>query len=345
MIEAVNKSDAGVTMSFSNLTNTFELTSKNMGSAEKIKFDSNNEVIKKLGLANANITEGKNAIINVDGTEIYHNSNSFTTDGTTFTFDENINIGEKYNVGITKSYDDVKQNIKDFVKDYNQLIDDVYGHIGTAPVRDNKNNLYEPLTDAEKEEMDEKEIEKWETAAKKGVIYNDTTVSSIMSQIRTALYNSVTLEDGSKFGLYNMGIKTSSDYNNHGKLEINEEKLDKAFNEKPDAITKLFTDSDNGIMTRVNKSIDNAIRTTGKVKGSLINKAGLKTGSSAKDNYIYRQMESIKKRINLLQDRYDSKEDYWWKVFTNLESVMGDFNNQSAYLSNYLVGFGGTTTG
>lgn len=340
LIEAVNKSGAGVTMSFSNLTNTFELTANNMGSAEKIEFDPNNEVIKALGLADADFTEGKNAVINVNGTEIYHNSNSFTTDGTTFNFDENITIGEEYDIVISKSYDDVKQNIKDFVEDYNQLIDDVYGYIGTAPARDEKNNLYEPLTDAEKDEMDEKDIEKWETAAKQGVIYNDTTVSSIMSQIRTALYNSVTLDDGSKFGIYNMGIKTSSDYSDHGKLKIDEEKFDKAFEENADAITKLFTDPDTGIMGKVNKAIDNAVRTTGSVKGSLISKAGLKSGSSSTDNYIYRQMESIKKRISQLQDRYDSKEEYWWKVFTNLESVMGDFNNQSAYLSSYLGGFG-----
>ena len=54
-------------------------------------------------------------------------------------------------------------------------------------------------------------------------------------------------------------------------------------------------------------------------------------------------MEAVQKRISQLQDRYDAKEDYWWKVFTNLESAMGNFNNQSAYLSNYLSGFGTTS--
>lgn len=352
LIDAVNKSGAGVTMSFSNLTNTFELKSNNMGSSEKIEFGTDNDgnpnrILQELGLVDADITEGRNAIINVNGTEIYHNSNTFTTDGTTFNFTDDIKLGEEYSIGINKSYDDVKQTIKDFVKDYNQLIDDVYGHIGTAPVRDNKNNLYEPLTDAEKEEMDDKEIEKWETAAKKGVIYQDSTVSSIMSQIRSVIYNGVTLDDGTKFGLYNMGISTvslkdsSSDDFMHGKLEIDEDKLNEAFEKNPDAIEKLFTDTDTGIMSKVNNILDNAVRTTGKVKGSLINKAGLEKGSTAKDNYIYRQMLSVQERISQLQDRYDSKEEYWWDVFTNLEKVMGDLNDQSAYLSNYLGGYQG----
>ena len=351
LIDAVNKSGAGVTMTYSNLTNSFEVTSNNMGSAETIEFGKNadgtdNRILKELGLLDATVTTGQNAIFDLNGTEIYHNSNSYTVDGTTFKFSEDMTAGEVYEVGVSKNYDDIKQTIKDFVTDYNQLIDDVYGHIGTAPVRDEKNNLYEPLTDAQKGDMNDKEIEKWETAAKKGVIYHDSTVSSIMSQIRTALYGTVTLDDGSKFGIYSMGIKTSSildsssDDAMRGKLKLDEDALNKAFNENPEAVSKLFTDAENGIMSKVNKVIDNAVRTTGRTKGSLINKAGTASGTSAKDNFIYRQMESVQKRISQLQERYDAKEEYWWKVFTNLESAMGNFNNQSAYLSNYLSGFG-----
>ena len=351
LIDAVNKSGAGVTMTYSTLKNSFEITSNNMGSAEAIEFGKNddgtdNRILKELGLLDATVTTGQNAIFDLNGTEIYHNSNSYTVDGTTFKFSEDMTAGEVYEVGVAKNYDDVKQNIKDFVTDYNQLIDDIYGHIGTAPARDEKNNLYEPLTDAQKGDMNDKEIEKWETAAKKGVIYHDSTVSSIMTQIRTALYGSVTLDDGTRFGIYNMGIKTSSILESssedvmRGKLKLDEDALNKAFNENPEAVAKLFTDSENGIMTKVNKVLDNAVRTTGRTKGSLINKAGTTSGSSAKDNYIYRQMESVQKRISQLQERYNAKEDYWWKVFTNLESAMGNFNNQSAYLSNYLSGFG-----
>lgn len=354
LLDAVNKSGAGVTMTYSNLTNSFELTSNNMGSAETIEFGKNadgtdNRILKELGLLDADITAGQNAIFELNGVEIYHNSNSYETDGTTFKFTDDMTTGEVYEVNVSKSYDDIKQNIKDFINDYNQLIDDVYGHIGTAPQRDEKNNLYDPLTDAQKEEMDEKEIEKWETAAKKGVIYNDSTVSTIMTQLRTSLYNTVTLDDGTKFGIFNMGIKTASYMDStsedalRGKLKLDEDAFNKAFDENPEAITKLFTDAENGVMVKVNKTLDNAVRTTGRTKGSLINKAGTTSGSSAKDNFIYRQMEAVQKRISQLQDRYDAKEDYWWKVFTNLENAMGTFNNQSAYLSNYLSGFGTTS--
>lgn len=326
-------------MEFSSLTNSFKITCSNMGTGENIVIE-DNAITRALGLiaddgSVEGYTAGSNAVFEINGQEVYHNSNSYTMEGTTFTVDESVELNKVNTISISKDYSDVKQLIKDFVNDYNQLIDDVYEHIGTSPKRDSSDNLYEPLTDAEKEEMSEEEIENWEKLAKQGVIYNDSTVSGIMSKLRSVLYNSVTLDDGTKFGIYGMGIKTSSDYEDHGKLEIDEDAFENAFEKDPEAIAKLFTDSTNGIMKQMDSILDSAVKTTGDVKGSLIRKAGLKNGSTATDNSIYKQMQTINKRINTLQDRYDSKEEYWWKVFTNLESAMSDFNSQSSYLSSY----------
>ncbi len=343
LVNVVNSSGAGVTMSYSNLDGRFTVTANDMGNGGDVEIEAN-KFTAALGLATDENTAmqaeiGRNAIIELDGIEIYHNNNNYTFDGSTINFEE-AELGSEYTVGISKNYDDVKQTIKDFVKDYNQLIDDVYKYVGTAPKRDSKNNLYEPLTDAERDEMSEEEIEKWEKAAKQGVLYNDSTVIGIMSKMRLALYNSVSTGDGKKFGLYNMGISTMSyKESSYGKLEIDEDEFDKAFEEHADEITKLFTDPNNGIMKQVNSIIDDAVKSTGEVKGTLVRKAGLETGTSAKDNEIYRQMEQITKRIQTLQDRYDTKEEYWWKVFTNLEKMMSNMNSQSSYLANY---FGGT---
>lgn len=345
LIDAVNKSGAGVKMEFSALTNSFIITSENMGTGENITVSGDADITKALGLTDDNgdligYTAGQNAVFEINGQEVYHNSNSYTMDGTTFTVDDSIELDKTYNINISKSYDDVKQLIKDFVKDYNQLIDDVYGYTATSPKRDSSNNLYEPLTDAEKEEMSDDEIEKWEGLAKQGVIYNDSTVNGIMSKMRMVLYNSVTLDDGTKFGIYGMGIKTSSEYSDHGKLEIDEDAFDKAFNADPEAITKLFTDGESGIMQQVKGVLEDAVRTTTDVKGSLIRKAGLKSGSTATDNFIYKEMQKVNDRIKTLQDRYDAKEEYWWKVFTNMESAMSKLNSQTSYLSSYLGGTG-----
>lgn len=341
MISAVNKSAAGVTMTYSSLTGSFTLEAKELGSGGKVEVG-DTTLGRGLGLVDDNgtvgISEGQNAIFEVNGQEVYLNDNTYTIDGNTFTFNEDMTIGETYTVNVTKDSSSVKETLKKFVESYNQLIDDVYGYIGKAPATDDDGNKYEPLTSAEKEEMSEDEITKWEEKAKQGVLYNDSTVSTIMSQMRSALYTSVTLDDGSKFGIYGMGIKTSSEWSEHGKLEIDEDAFDKAFEKGEDAIIKLFTDSDNGMMAKLNKVMDGAVKSSGaeENRGTLIRKAGKADSSVTTDSTIYKEMVKMQNRLKELQNRYDSKEEYWWKVFTNMETAMTDLNSQTSYISSYL---------
>lgn len=340
LMSAVNKSDANVTMTYSSLTNSFTVESKEMGGAGRVDIKSS-DVTKALGIADDNgtvgFTSGQNSVFEINGQEIYLNDNSYTLDGTTFTFNDNMEVGETYTATISKDSTTVKDTVKKFVEDYNQLIEDVYGYIGTAPAKDSNGDSYDPLTDDERDEMSEDEITKWEEKAKQGVLYNDSTVSSIMSQIRTTLYNSVTLDDGTKFGIYSMGIKTSSEWSEHGKLEIDDDAFDKAFENNQDAIVKLFTDSENGVMAKVNKVMDSAVKSSGKVetRGTLVRKAGKENSSVTTDSTIYKEMKRIQERMSDLQTKYSEKEEYWWKVFTNMESALSDLNSQTSYISSY----------
>lgn len=341
MMSAVNKSAAGVTMTYSSLTNSFTLESKELGGAGKVEVG-DTSLGRSLGLVDDNGTvgasEGQNAIFEINGQEVYLNDNTYTLDGNTFTFNDNMTIGETYTVNIAKDSTTVKDALKKFVESYNKLIDDVYGYIGKSPAKDDDGNTYEPLTDAEKDEMSEDEITKWEEKAKQGVLYNDSTVSTVMSQMRSALYTSVTLDDGSKFGIYNLGIKTSSEWSEHGKLQIDENAFDKAFENNEDAIIKLFTDSDTGMMKKLNSVIDGAVKSSGaaNTRGTLVRKAGKADSSVTTDSTIYKEMVKMQDRLKELQDRYDTKEEYWWKVFTNMETAMADLNSQTSYISSYL---------
>ena len=341
MMSAVNKSAAGVTMTYSSLTNSFTLESKEFGGTGKVEVG-DTSLGRSLGLVDDNGTvgasEGQNAIFEINGQEVYLNDNTYTLDGNTFTFNDNMTIGETYTVNIAKDSTTVKDALKKFVESYNKLIDDVYGYIGKSPAKDDDGNTYEPLTNAEKDEMSEDEITKWEEKAKQGVLYNDSTVSTVMSQMRSALYTSVTLDDGSKFGIYNLGIKTSSEWSEHGKLQIDENAFDKAFENNEDAIIKLFTDSDTGMMKKLNSVIDGAVKSSGaaNTRGTLVRKAGKADSSVATDSTIYKEMVKMQDRLKELQDRYDTKEEYWWKVFTNMETAMADLNSQTSYISSYL---------
>ena len=130
MMSAVNKSAAGVTMTYSSLTNSFTLESKEFGGAGKVEVG-DTSLGRSLGLVDDNGTvgasEGQNAIFEINGQEVYLNDNTYTLDGNTFTFNDNMTIGETYTVNIAKDSTTVKDALKKFVESYNKLIDDVYG--------------------------------------------------------------------------------------------------------------------------------------------------------------------------------------------------------------------------
>ena len=347
LINAVNKSGAGVTMEYSKLESRFIITANDKGAGGQVEIGADNTLADALGLSGVATVAGQNAKITVDGVEIYHNDNTYEIDGMKLDFsDVDPTDGEVITVGVAKDYDDIKQVIKDFVTDYNKMIDEISDYTYTSRPTDKDGNFYDPLTDETREDMDDKDIEKWETLAKKGLLYHDSTVMTVMNRIRSALTSMVTTEDGKKFGLYSMGVKTASYLNSSlvdvqlGKLTIDEDALDKAFEEHADDIVKLFTDPNEGVMAKTKNAIDNAVKETGTSQGTLIRKAGTEKGTSAKTNAIYKEMERINKRIEQLQKRYDQKEEYWWKVFTNLEKMQAQFDSQQSYLSQFTANGG-----
>src|SRR5690554_4668939 len=107
LMSRVNSSDAGVTMSYSSLTDTFELTNKNTGAANTLTYEDgiavdyeNGEAkggnfLEVLGFAPrdfndpANTLRGKDSLMVMDGITIYRGTNNFTIDGVTYNLTRN----------------------------------------------------------------------------------------------------------------------------------------------------------------------------------------------------------------------------------------------------------------
>ena len=89
-----------------------------------------------------------------------------------------------------------------------------------------------------------------------------------------------------------------------------------------------------GIMHKLDDVLTGAVKTTGarKDKGTLVQLAGTKTGTSATDNSIYDQLKSISTLISSLETRYEKQQDRYWKQFSNLETMMGSLNSQTSYI-------------
>jgi flagellar capping protein FliD len=341
MMKKINASSAGVKMTYSSLDNAFTVTSNKFGLASEVNIEDTNggNLMSKLGITDGDFTAGENLEVYINGKLYQSDTNSIEVDGSTFTISskaEEPKPGEdpvEYTVSVGKDTSAIKDLIKDFVKDYNQLIEDVYKYLDEKPEKD-----YYFLTDSDKEDLDltEKQEEKWEEKSKKGLLYHDSITSGVMTGLRTALMGSVEGLDGNMFTLSSMGLKTVSDYNQHGKFAaIDEKALDKAIENNLDDIQKLFSDSENGIMKKFSEAIDSGIGATGKDKGSLIRKAGLATGSSAKDNEIYNAIKRTKEKVVSLNKRYENEQNRLWKRYSNMESLLGTMNGQQASFMSY----------
>lgn len=345
MMSEINASkNAHATMTFSTLTNSFALSSSGYGTSASIEFSAENgsagaELLSTLGLTSGTLTQGRNLQLEVNGETIETSSNSFTADGTTMTFTSAAQ-GAEFSYEVKKDNSSAIDAIKSFVEDYNKIIEEVYGQLDQKP-----NSDYYALTDDDIEDMDlsEKQQEKWEEKAKEGLLYNDSTVSTVMQTMRSVLYSTVKTADGQTFSLFSMGITTSDDWGDHGKLELDETKLEAAFEQYADQIADLFagtTVDENGntvktgIMHKLDDVLTGAVKTTGarKDKGTLVQLAGTKTGTSATDNSIYDQLKSISTLISSLETRYEKQQDRYWKQFSNLETMMGSLNSQTSYI-------------
>ena len=334
MMRSVNASDAGVKLTYSSLENSFTITSSDYGVNSKIELSDGGEgLLSAMGLtAGAEYTQGTNLEVEINGQVLESDSNTIEADGTTFTF-TGVEAGTEFDVEVSKDNSAIADTVKSFVEDYNKLIEEVYKYLEEEPDED-----YYFLADQDKEDLalSEKQEEQWEEKAKKGLLYHDNTISSVMSKLRVSLMGSIKAADGSVISLSSIGIKTSTDYQEHGKLILDEDALNAAIEEYGDDISKLFSDDENGVMKKFDEALESAVGTTGD-KGTLINKAGLATGSSATDNFIYDQMKRITSKISRLESRYENEQNRLWKKYSAMESMLAQLNSQQSSFSSYFT--------
>ncbi len=332
MMRSVNASDAGVKLTYSSLENSFTITSSDYGVNSKIELSDGGEgLLSAMGLtAGAEYTQGTNLEVEINGQVLESDGNTIEADGTTFTF-TGVEAGTEFEVEVSKDNSAIADTIKSFVEDYNKLIEDVYKYLEEEPDED-----YYFLADQDKEDLalSEKQEEQWEEKAKKGLLYHDSTISSVMSKLRVSLMGSIKAADGAVISLSSIGVKTSDDYREHGKLILDEDALNAAIEEYGDDISKLFSDEENGIMKKFDEALESAVGTTGD-KGTLINKAGLATGSSATNNFIYDQMKRITSKISRLESRYENEQNRLWKKYSAMESMLAQLNSQQSSFSSY----------
>lgn len=332
VMSKVNSTDAGVTMAYSSITDKFTLTAKVSGMGDNIQVsESAGKLMESLGLSGTGAAkiEGKNAELIVNNQPIVRTSNSIEVDGV------KIELLEKSDDAITISSKadstSLKDTIKSFVTDYNNMIE-----MMNKMVKENADSDYLPLTDEQKADMSEKEVENWEAKAKIGLLQNDSILKGIASKMQSMIYGSAV---SGGISLNDMGI-TSAGYSENGKLKIDEAKLTTALETKGSAIQELFTTEKTGIAQQLNEIINAAAKTTGAKgsRGSLIEMAGYESTLSDTENSITDNVTKTNKNIALLKTKLKTEETYYWGKFSALETALQQLNSQSSILAQFSSG-------
>lgn len=274
----------------------------------------------------AQITAGQNAKITVDGVTMERNTNTFELDGITMELTGTTGAGDPpISLTTSRDTDKIIDSLKSFVEDYNTLIEELNSYVAEEATY----KKYAPLTDAQKKEMSDREIELWEEKSKKGLLHNDSNVSSFLSDMRMVLYSSV--EDAG-LALYDIGIETSDNWRDNGKLIIDEETLKSMVATNADNIRKLFTDKEQGVAVKLQEAIKEAANVSSGSPGSMVRYAGTKDVLIT-SNTIYDEMKRISETLSKLNTKYELERTRYWKQFNAMEQAISNMNSQSSWLT------------
>ena len=358
VLTAINSdSEVGVNVSFSKTTNSFTFTAEETGASGKIDImeknaDGTDNLAAKLFGATvdadgnkltSNYVEGKNAEltvkINGQETTLKRSDNSFDIDGLTVTLKGRfgyeggklLDTAEEDAVTFTTSADADKiiKDVTSMVEDLNKILKSVHDAYSTQPLKKSNNDRYQPLTEDDEADMTESAIEKYNEKAKTGLLFGDSDLSSLYSK----LLASVDTTKLSKLGI------TMSYSNGQSTLEVDEDALRTALENNPDAVKNAFTDASSGLMTRVKSTLDMYANTSSGSPGILVSKAGSAYAStSLLNNTLQEQLNDLDDEIEKWQNKLSDKVDYYTRMFSQLEQLTAQMNNQSSMLAGLMGG-------
>lgn len=294
------------------------------------------------GTKNLNVTSaGKDAEFDINGLATSRSSNSFTINNVTYTLNDVTN-GKTAKISVGNDIDNMVDKVVQFVNKYNEMIEKINGEINETRYRD-----YQPLSDVEKEAMSESQIELWEDKAKSGLLKNDSILSGALTKMRSALYTPYTgTGSNSDYNqLAQIGITTSSNYRDNGKLSIDETKLREAIEKDPNAVFQLFsgatkvtTTAADGTTATKNSTVTSELGITNRLRTIIsdtvknIEKKAGKATSTNQQFSIGRNIVDLNTQIDRFEDRLVQTENRYWRQFTAMEKAIQQANSQSTYL-------------
>ena len=275
--------------------------------------------------------DGQDAKIELNGAEFVSTSNTFQINGLTINAKAVTDEDEIVTITTDTDVDAIYNKIKDFLKEYNELMTEMYTKYNAESAGD-----YEPLTEEEEEELSETQIEKWEKILSTAALRRDSTLSSVMSSMRTAMSQSYEI-NGKAYSLSSFGIATLGYFNSEDNEKANfhidgdvddentstkADKLRKAIVEDPEATVEFFS----SLMKGLYKAVDE------KMAKSTETKSAFKIYN---DKALQKQYDSYTDKLDDWEDKIEAYRERFEKKFSNMEVAMSKLQSQTSAMASF----------
>lgn len=343
--------DAGVNANFDEKNQRLFISAKSTGTAADFKIEAtsdisagtngynaltalgiNEETCLNTGTNGATRITGENAKITLNDAVFESATNVFEINGLTITATKE-NAGEVVTITTADDYDAIYDTIKNFFKEYNTLINEMDALYNAEDASD-----YEPLTDEEKEEMSESEIEKWEQKIKDSILRRDSTISEVSSLMKTAMMKGYEVNGKtmylSSFGINTLGYFNSAD-NERNAYHIdgdpddentmgNTDILKSMIANEPETVISFFTQLTNELYSQLGEKMKSD-------DYSSFNKV-------YNDKQMTSDYESYKTKIAEQEEKITEAEDKYYKQFSAMETALAKIQSKESALSGLLGG-------
>lgn len=325
----------GINASYDTNQGRFYLSSKNTGVENAFTVEADDATLAALGL---NLTDGEAGKIDASDASLVYNgveytqaTNSFNINGLTMDVSS---VGGEQAFSVDTDVDGIYDKVKSFVKEYNTLITEMNKLYDASSSRG-----YEPLTSDEKDAMTDEDIKNWENKIKGSLLRRDSTISTLLTSMRTTLNKSVevTNSDGttSRYALSSFGIVTS-DYTEKGQLHIQgnaddsdfaglDDKLKAAISDNPEALMKTLTT----LGDEIYKNFQSSMKRVVGVRSSL---------TFYNDLEMDDDIKSYKEDVTSLQEKLQNEQDKYYKQFSSMETALTKLQSQQTYISQLFGG-------
>ncbi len=297
-------------------------TTSTLGSA--LSFTSTTDSAKNTTYSGTISTKGSNATVVIDGKPYNTASNKVTVGGVTYTTKD---VGTT-TVAVSQDTDTIVSNVKQFVEDYNKMLDKLNDLYYEDTYSD-----YDVLTKSQESAMTTDEVTKWNEKAKSGLLNHSQIVGDLRSALREAIYTPVDSVDSSYNSMMAIGIESKTD---QGHLTLDEDKLKKALAADPDCVYQLFASSGDdakGNTVYSNEGVVNRITDAVRDGMSDITDYAGTSSTSDDDSTLGDLIRNLKTQMSSFKTMMDAYEDALYDKYDAMESAIQSLSSTYNYIS------------